>query len=233
MASAQQHYQAVLAEHYTWMFGASFDETVRGQVDRLRDLGLAQPVICVDLGCGSGFQSVALAQMGAGRVHALDTSETLLAELRGHAQGLPITPHLADLLTFPSVLSGAADTIVCMGDTLTHLTTRADVGHVFALARAHLADAGHLILSWRDLSQLPQGLDRFIPLRMTDDTLMTCFLEDQGETVLVHDLVHRRLADGWHLHKGAYPKLKLPVDWVRARVREAGFRSRRNGRFGA
>jgi hypothetical protein len=121
------------------------------------------------------------------------------------------------------VTGSGLDTIVCMGDTLTHLADKADVAVLFAKVANALRDGGRLVLSWRDLSHPPDGLDRFIPLRGTDDRTMVCFLEDRGETVLVHDLVHvRRGKDDWQLHKSAYPKLKLSPDWVRAALADAG-----------
>jgi hypothetical protein len=51
---------------------------------------------------------------------------------------------------------------------------------------------------------------------------MTCFLEDQGERVLVHDFVHVWDGDGWRFNANAYPKLKLLPDRFRAELAEAG-----------
>lgn len=69
VARAAEHYDA-LAEHYTWMFG-DFDANVAEQRVLLESLlGLSAvpsrerngtPHRALDLGAGSGFQSVALA----------------------------------------------------------------------------------------------------------------------------------------------------------------------------
>lgn len=222
MTTAQDHYERLLARHYSWMFGMPFADKVREQAELLREMGVAGPGIAVDLGCGSGFQAVALADLAATRVHAIDTSKALLDELREHAGDRPITTHQLDLLRFGQVLEGSADTIVCMGDTLTHLPRPDDVVSLFRAVGERLGDGGRLVLSWRDLSAPPEGLDRFIPLRATDDKLMVCFLEDRGDTVLIHDLVHVREADGWQLQKSAYPKLKLSPSWVEAELASSG-----------
>ena len=60
--------------------------TTRGcrgkQTELLFKAGVKRPGVAVDLGCGSGFQSIALANLGVARVHAFDASETPLTELR-------------------------------------------------------------------------------------------------------------------------------------------------------
>jgi hypothetical protein len=53
---------------------------------------------------------------------------------------------------------------------------------------------------------------------------MTCFLEDEGDVLRVHDLVHTKDPDGaWRLGKSSYRKLRLLPTWVAGQLREAGF----------
>lgn len=222
MATPQEHYERVLAQHYTWMFGVPFAQMVEGQKALLREAGVNKPGMALDLGCGSGFQAVALADLGAVHVHAVDTSAALLRELGGYACGRPVTTHEMDLMAFDLVVGAGADTIVCMGDTLTHLASKSDITVLFSKFANCLRKGGRLVLSWRDLCQPPVGLDRFIPIRSTDDRTMVCFLEDQGKTVLVHDLVQIRDKDGWQLQKSAYTKLKLSPRWIRSALGQAG-----------
>lgn len=211
MPSAQKrHYDALLAEHYSWMAGKPFAESVADQEALLRQVITAPPGRCLDLGCGSGYQTLALVQMGATEVHALDTSEALLAELDGHVIGLPVTTYLADITVFEKRVPGLFDTIVCMGDTLPHLESKGDVARMLAASATRLAPGGALVLSWRDMAHAPLGLDRFIPVRMSDERIMLCFIEDTGDGVMVHDLVFGKDGASWSLAKSAYPKLKLP-----------------------
>jgi hypothetical protein len=63
------------------------------------------------------------------------------------------------------------------------------------------------------------GLARFIPVRADDERILTCFLEDEGDAVRVHDLLYTRDAAGaWHLGKSSYRKLKLAPSWVAERL---------------
>jgi len=216
MPQVQQHYDRLLAEHYTWMFGVPFADKVAEQAELLRRAGVSAPRLAVDLGCGSGFQSLALCRLGAERVFAVDTSRKLLDEMESRKGDAPVTAVEGDLLDFRTLTPPGADTIVCMGDTLTHLPDKAAVSALFAALAEALPSGGRCVLSYRDLSAAPAGLDRFIPLRATADKIMTCFLERTGpETVTVHDLVHVRTGETWTLRKSAYPKLILPLGDLR------------------
>ncbi len=223
-ATPREHYERLLAQHYTWMFGASFAEKVGDEKALLREAGVVTPGVAIDLGCGSGFQSVALAELGASRVHAVDSSAALLQELGLHTGGLPVTAHEGDLLAFDQLAFESVDTVVCMGDTLTHLGAPDDVRALLAKIAVALSPGGRVILSWRDLSAPPEGLNRFIPVRSDDERIMTCFLEDLGDAVLVHDLVYEKEDGAWQLRKSAYPKLKLSEEFVISTAESAGLR---------
>ena len=224
MASVREHYDELLSRHYSRMFG-DFDAKVAEQQSWLERLGVRASTsgdVAVDLGCGSGFQSIALAGLGF-RVLAVDFSRPLLAELKTRARGLPIDAIAGDIRDVATLVPRGVDPVVCMGDTLSHLEAAEDLTRVFAGVAARLATGGRLILTFRDLSGELRELDRLIPLHGSDDLLMTCFLEYEPATVTVHDLVWERRPDGWRFHKSAYRKLRLAPDSVIARLERAGF----------
>lgn len=230
MSTVNEHYQRLLAKHYTWMSGASFEERVNDQklilsrmLEPLRDK--PKDALAVDLGCGPGFQTIALAQLGYSTVIAIDTSAELLDELRSHLNGLPVQIEKADLRDLSAIVpSGQAAVIVCMGDTLTHLPDKSDVSALFRVAFDRLRPGGIFVITYRDLTTELYGTDRFIPVRSNEDKIMTCFLEfENAESVVVHDLVHTRDGAGWYLNKSSYRKLRLGVDWICQELRKAGF----------
>jgi SAM-dependent methyltransferase len=230
MSDPKTHYEKLLAQYYTWMFGVSFADKVAEQHALLQRILGPAPVpggtrgAALDLGCGPGFQSLALAELGFAPVIALDTSAALLAELRAHAGGRPIRGHQADLLSLASHAdAGSTAVITCMGDTLTHLADQQSVRSLFAQVAAALAPGGRLIVTYRDLSEELTGLDRFFDVRSDADTLMSCFVEyDTPGTVMVHDLVHVREEAHWRLRKSCYRKLRMSCAWVTQELVRAG-----------
>jgi SAM-dependent methyltransferase len=230
MSTVNDHYERLLAKHYTWMFAASFEERV-DQEKSLLSYALEtlknkpERALAVDLGSGPGFQTVALAQLGFSPVIAIDSSLELLDELRSHTEGFSIQIEEADLQDLPAlVAAGQASVVVCMGDTLTHLASKADVGALFQGVFNALHSGGVFVITYRDLTNELKGLDRFIPVRSDDNTIMTCFLEyESTESVVVHDLVYTRDDGTWCLTKSSYRKIRLGLDWMVQELAAVGF----------
>lgn len=227
IGSVSQHYDSLLAEHYDWMFGIPFEAKAAEQRKLLEEAG-ARPTSggsAIDLGCGSGFQSVALNDLGY-HVLALDSNEKLVGDLIGRSRARAIRAIQGDLRELGSFADPAsADLVVCMGDTLTHLSHREEVSRLFHSVASALKPSGLFVITYRDLaaSELV-GLDRFLPVRSDETRIMTCFLEYEGpDTVVVNDLVYVRSPGGqWALRKSAYRKLRLAVAWVRDELAAAG-----------
>jgi 2-polyprenyl-3-methyl-5-hydroxy-6-metoxy-1,4-benzoquinol methylase len=230
MPTVNEHYERLLSQHYTWMFGVPFEDRVAEQKSFLsRALATLnytpQHALAVDLGCGPGFQTIALAQLGFSPVIAVDSSSELLDELRTHVGDLPVRTEKADLRDLPAfVQTGQATVIVCMGDTLTHLPEKSDVIALFREGFERLRPGGMLVITYRDLTNELYGTDRFIPVRSDESKIMTCFLEfENADSVVVSDLVYMRQDSGWSLNKSSYRKLRLGIDWVREELSRAGF----------
>lgn len=223
--SAVEHYQTFLADHYTWMSGP-FDDKVAHQKGLLARSGIvpAATGCALDLGCGPGSQSIALAELGFS-VIAIDANAQLLAELREHSGSRPIRPVLHDLcdLAACSELPEQADVAVCVGDILPHLPTTQCITTLFQQVSYLLLPGGRFVVGFRDLSEERYGLDRFIPIRGDSERVMTCFLEYEPQTVLVHDLIYVRQGEGWKLRKSCYRKLRLSLSWVCAQLEAQGF----------
>ena len=230
MSNVATHYEQLLAEHYVWMFGVSYEQKVAEQKALLDQVVRTLPAArrsgsAVDLGSGPGFQSIALAELGYSPVIAVDSSRELLGELQGRKQSFAIETREADITRLDwAPLPENASVIVCMGDTLTHLPSKDSVETLFTDVFQKLAAGGVFVLTYRDLTGELAGTDRFLPVQADDTRIMTCFLEyKSGDAVTVHDLVYVRCEGGWKLNKSSYEKLRLGVGWVTSALRKAGF----------
>ncbi len=227
MTESAAHYRNLLAKHYSWMLGKTFEEAVTEQRKELADLAIdaRRQGLAVDLGCGPGHHAAALSDLGFGRVLALDTSQILLDELIKNRGVRPIETICDDILRLAQyVLKDSVDVIVCMGDTLPHLESMTQVRALVETCWQTLRPSGRMLLTFRDYSQALQGLDRVIPVRLDADRLMTCILDYGADHVEVMDLIYTRDGAGWDLHKSSYRKLRLAPDEVTTLLRSLGFK---------
>lgn len=228
MASVKDHYDSHLAPLYAWMSGGSAGPRARfSELLRSLNLSPSRPgATALDLGAGSGFQTLPLAAAGY-TVTAVDISEVLAAELsqEAAAAGLPVRMVVGDMCDVARHgPSPAPEVIVCMGDTLTHLATLDQVARLLRDSATALAPHGHLLLSFRDYSTARHGADRFIPVRSDADRIFTCFLEFGPTHLSVHDIVHTRTGESWAMTMSAYEKIRLAPAWVAAQLTGAGLR---------
>jgi precorrin-6B methylase 2 len=223
MATVEEHYEKVLSDVYAWMFGG-FGSGIARNTDFFQAHGVEPRLsgIAIDLGAGCGFQSIPLARAGFS-VTAIDLDSKLLDELKSNSGDLPIKIVQNDLADFYKHINGNAELIVCMTDTLIHLESKERVISLFQKAIASLEDGGKFIITFRDLSYELSELDRFMPVKSDENTIFTCFLEYESETVKVHDLVYKRAGDTWSLGKSYYRKLRLSKGWVDDQLSAAGF----------
>jgi len=214
MKSGSEHYRSHLAPIYLWAAGG-FDVALKlaeAELDALLP-ELPRGAQTVDLGCGFGAHAIALVRRGC-EVTAVDSSQTLLDELRSRAPGPALKVIEADLLEFAQRLEPGTHAVICMGDTLTHLPSLASVEQLLARAAGALAPRGRFVATFRDYTSARLEEDRFILVRSDADRLLSCFLEYAAEHVNVHDVLHEKHAGAWQMRVSAYRKLRLSPDRI-------------------
>ena len=224
--SVASHYDLHLAEHYSWLFGG-LPERVAEHRALFESMGLARPknagARALDIGAGSGFPSIPIAQLGYD-VLAVDLSEKLLSELRSSAAGLPIETRNDDILRcIADMPADMFDVCLCMGDTLTHLQSFGDVQRLLREVHRVTKPGGRFVVAIRDFTEELKNDERFVLVHADESTVFTCMLEYDGDHVRVYDVVHRRGEAGWTMRVASYKKLRIAPDWLEKRLEGVGF----------
>ena len=228
MSSAIEHYSTLLAPVYLWMVGGWESALSLGtrEVEPFCPASSPEASAC-DLGAGFGMHAIPLARAGY-KVTAIDTSPLLLSALGQAAKDLPVKLVEANLLDFAAHLDSSPDLILCMGDTLTHLETLDEVEKLFSRVAQALTPSGRFVLTFRDYSNPPTGSARFIPVRSDSHRILTCFLEEAANHMLVHDLLYEQGETGWTMNTSCYRKLRLSPQWVVDSLRSYDFEIERD-----
>lgn len=85
---------------------------------------------------------------------AVDTRELPLASVAQGGRGLSVDTVNADLADFASRLAARPGPILCMGDTLTHLASPADVSALTRAVAKRLRPSGSSLATFRDSRKL-------------------------------------------------------------------------------
>ena len=215
MSVIENHYESLLASRYTWMMGGAEQcaANARSLLDAARLSACESAGIALDLGSGPGYHAKALAQRGF-RVIAVDVSESCLQELRADCAGLNVETILGEL-TDPTTYSrqGPFTAILCVGDTLTHLSSTDDVNRLLHTSFDLLAPNGVLLLDFRE--QPVDAKNTIFTTRAERDRIMQCMLQLEPARVWVTDIVHEWTGDRWTTIQSTYPKLRLSGDEIR------------------
>ncbi len=219
----KSHYEDHLADYYSWIsggFDARADENQ--EFFKKHDIKPETSKVAIDLGAGSGFQSIPLARSGF-KVIAVDFSRKLLAELKERSKNLNVDIIENNILNFEAYSNRNPELIVCMGDTLTHFGTLDSVSDLIKNSYKELSANGRLVLTFRDLTFELKGEERFIPVRSDENRIFICFLEYQAEYVKVFDIVYEKENGRWIQKISSYEKIKIPQETIKQYIKEAGF----------
>ena len=229
--NAQAHYDRHLGNFYSWMVGDFAEkQAVHEQFFREIDLLPSGNGLAIDLGAGHGLQAVSLAKLGFS-VKAIDFDRQLLDELRKHRSDHAIEAIEDDILNVSQYTDPAPELIICWGDTLTHLSSKAEVQRLIRDGAAGLAPGGKLALSFRDYTNELTGTDRFIPVKSDEQRILTCVLEYLPDKVCVTDLLHERTDTGWEQKVSSYEKLRLAKEDVVNMMQDSGLHFRQDTHF--
>lgn len=136
-----EHYDSLLAPIYLWMTGGAEAAFNQGAEELAGfNISRATGAGAVDLGAGFGMHAIPLARLGYA-VTAVDSSRLLLSQLRqlSKDEGHDIHAIEADVLDFATHVYRPVALVLCMGDTLAHLSSMGGVDRLCSQVAACLA----------------------------------------------------------------------------------------------
>jgi hypothetical protein len=212
--TVKDHYDRYLGNFYSWTAG-DFTEKQLLQEKFFLENEITPKIsgVAFDLGSGHGINSIALANLGFS-VRAIDFNHQLLEELVQRIEHRKIEAIDAHLLEYLYAVRLKPELIVCMGDTLTHLSGPDQVEELIALSAQKLERGGKLVISYRELTNELTNEKRFIPVNSDENRIHTCYLEYLPGYVKVFDILLEREGDKWNQTVSWYPKLRIAVSRV-------------------
>jgi SAM-dependent methyltransferase len=221
--NTKEHYDNHLANFYSWMIG-DFDLLVSKYYDyfKIHNILSTNNKTAFDFGCGNGVQSIALAKLGF-NVFSFDFNKQLLNELESNRNNHNITIIESDFVNFDKYSTISPDLIICMGDTISHLSDKSDIEMLFKNCNKVIKDNGLLTLSFRDYSTPLTGVNRFIPVKSDENRILTCFLEYYDNYVIVNDLLYENENGKWNQKVSSYKKIRISENEIIELLRKSNF----------
>lgn len=220
----KEHYDNHLGNFYSWMIGDFNTRTSEQYVYFKSHSILPHENKCaIDLGCGNGIQSYALAKLGF-NVIAIDFNQQLLSDLNERIDNLPITIHETDILNFEDRIENQVELICCMGDTISHFNSIDEIRKIISKIYLKLTVMGKVVLSFRDYSVALNNENRFIPVKSDDHQILTCFLEYSDDNVTVTDLLYANENGKWIQKVSSYQKVRISESKIKEILSAQGFK---------
>ena len=219
-----KHYEEHLAEFYTWMSGG-FKNKNQEAYNFFKENNIVpfSNKSAYDFGAGSGFQTIALANLGF-NVTAVDFSTKLLEELKRNDTSNNIEILNGNILDAALNIKKPCELIICMGDTIAHFSDKESLKKFITESYNKQIEGGKIILSFRDQSNELKNEGRFIPVKSDENIIFTCFLEYFDDYLKVYDIINIRKNNQWKQKISAYKKIRLTAEQVISYLENAGYK---------
>ncbi len=132
----------------------------------------------VDAGCGTGFHSFLLTQLGVD-VTAVDVSEAMLRKLSERAAALNVQVHIVrtDFRSLASALQQKYDAVFCLGNTLAHLQSEEELRAALTNFSSVIVPGGCLFLQVVNFERILASRQRIQSVRERDDKVFVRFYD--------------------------------------------------------
>jgi SAM-dependent methyltransferase len=162
--------------------------------DIIRRFGVTS---ALDAGCGTGFHSILLAELGV-HVTGIDVSDEMIAKATENAQQRGLAPRFLRSEFSAISLSDIrpVDVVFCLGNALVHLLTEAELRSTITAFNGVLKPGGHLMVQILNYSPILAARQRILSVRESGDTTFVRFYDFGDQTITFNILTLRRSPTG-------------------------------------
>jgi ubiquinone/menaquinone biosynthesis C-methylase UbiE len=222
-----------IADYYH-LFYRDWRATVQRENSALRRLFRDRNVKKVlDTSCGTGTQTIALAQLGY-EVTAADPSFNMLLKAREAAQSYNVADDItfvrAGFLELPYALVGTYDAVITKGNSLPHLISDEEIQQALHNFNRLLRPDGTLVIGIRDYDFMLEDRPRFVPRHVHDGAEQDYILFDVWDwddgppiTVTFNTFMVTGKGDNYSVTKFPITYRALRQEELKAMLTEAGF----------
>jgi SAM-dependent methyltransferase len=219
-----------LAEDYADAILSDFDQVSRRQGEELDALLRPRGVKRVlDVACGGGLQSLALAELGY-QVTAIDISPGMIAEAKrnGERRGVAVDWVVGDWHDLSHLFAEPFDAVVCWGNSLSHVADADDLAAVLGETASVVGPHGICSVQLRDwdrvIAERPKGAIRQV--KQTPEGRLISFDVWQypaPEVMVMEIFVLRERGDRWEVRRREVIHRMIGRAELEGAAKKAGF----------
>ncbi|MBI2877897.1 MAG: class I SAM-dependent methyltransferase [Candidatus Tectomicrobia bacterium] len=181
----------------------------------------------LDMACGTGRHALLFARWGL-RVTGTDLSAKMIQRARQNAAAdLPIQFLVAGFGELREKAPGPYDAVTCLGNSLPHLLSEAELDEALADFHAVMNAGGLLIVQNNNYDAILKGPRRFMPLASARQAgreyLFFRFFDFEGERVTFNMVTFVKEGKAWSYQADATLQRPLLQADLEAGLRKAGF----------
>jgi SAM-dependent methyltransferase len=196
-----------------------------------KHLSQNKPVRILDIACGSGRHSIALAE-NTHSVTGFDNSQSMIVAARALAKekGVAVDFFKADMLDFSQNVDTRFNLAICLGNSLALLPSFEDVIQVIEQVYAELNEDGVFIFQVLNFEEILKSGFKFFPMKTGrtktgQDVIFSRFfdhsLSDDRSLLVLTSYV--KTNGDWVTHVRQTPVLHLHHNWIIKALNDTGF----------
>jgi glycine/sarcosine N-methyltransferase len=150
----------------------------------------------LDAGCGTGFHSILLAQLGV-QLTATDISEQMLLQTEKNAEGKSVQVNTirTSFQKLGESVHQTYDAIFCLGNSLPHLLSERELIDALKGFQKVLHPGGRLFLQMLNYDRILQERERIQNIKEVDGKIFIRFYDYTNETILFNILSIKKTKD--------------------------------------